>query len=181
MPISEKQLAANKANAAKSTGAKTIGGKYNSSRNAITHGFLATSIVLPGESRERFLELLASLINEFEPATANELNLVETMAVCRWRTLRCWTLEAASLTHEQLRQADSATEENGPTCTMLALRSLAGPPNSQENLSRYEVRFDRQYHRAADSLLRLKAKKRIRSHFQKKTKGKPDDTIPNEA
>src|SRR5277367_6396210 len=122
MQVSEKQLAANRVNAAKSTGAKTPGGKYNSSRNATTHGFLATSILVPGESRERFLELLASLITEFEPDTPNEFALVETMAVSRWRLLRLWTIEAAALAYEQRRQADSTTEENLPTRTMLALR-----------------------------------------------------------
>ena len=160
MELTEKQLAANRANAAKSTGPKTPGGKYNSSRNAITHGFLATSILLPGESRERFLELLSSLITEFEPETPNEFALVETMAVARWRLTRLWTIEAASLLHEQLRQAESTTQENGPTRTMLAIRALADHPHSLETLSRYEVRFDRQYHRAADSLHRLRAEKR---------------------
>ena len=37
-PISEKQLAANRANAAKSTGPTSIAGKANSSRNSYKHG-----------------------------------------------------------------------------------------------------------------------------------------------
>jgi hypothetical protein len=84
--ISEKQFAANRINAAKSTGPKTPGGKYNSSRNDTAHGFLATSILIPGESRERFLSLLASFINQFQPDDPHSLALVENMAVSRWRS-----------------------------------------------------------------------------------------------
>ena len=163
-PLSEKQLAANRANAQKSCGPKSPGGKYNSSRNAITHGFLATSVLLPGESRQRFLDLIASFVTEFEPSTTNEHHLVETLAHSRWRLLRLWTLEAAAIAHEQNRQTESTTEENAPTQTMLAVRSLAQQhPQGHANMSRDEVRLDRQYHRALDSLLRIREEKRAGS------------------
>jgi hypothetical protein len=42
---------------------------------------------------------------------------------------------------------------------VLALESLNQPPNLLETLSRQEIRFDRQYHRAADRLTRLKKRK----------------------
>jgi hypothetical protein len=146
-PISEKQLAANRANAAKSTGPKSPGGKYNSSRNAITHGFLATSVLLPGESRERYLELIASFVTEFEPATINEHHLVETLAHARWRLLRRRTLEAAEISIEQRRQAESNAGENAPTQTVLAIRALHQQSRSYANMTRDEVCLDRQYHR----------------------------------
>jgi len=159
MPLSEKQLAANRANAVKSRGPVTIGGRRNSSRNALRHGMYAQTILLPGESRERFLQLLADLTTEFEATTPNELALVETMAFCRWRVLRSWTFQASQISREQRLQAVSPANEDPPTRSVLALQSLNQPPNLLETLSRQEIRFDRQYHRAADRLTRLKKEK----------------------
>ena len=51
--MSEKKLAANRKNALKSTGPKTPVGKTVSSRNAVKHGILVITPILPGlESRE---------------------------------------------------------------------------------------------------------------------------------
>jgi hypothetical protein len=87
MPVSEKQLAANRANARKSHGATTPGGRRNSSLNSLKHGMFAQAILLPGESRERFPQLLSDLTTEFDATTPSELVLVETMPVSRWRVL----------------------------------------------------------------------------------------------
>jgi len=169
MEISEKQLAANRANAAKSTGPKTPGGRRNSSRNATTHGLLANSILIDGESKPRFLQLVASLVNEFEPSTPSEHMLVETMAVARWRLMRIWTLEAAAINHEQRLQSGTDAEENPPVRTAMAVDKLA-ERRGRENLSRNEVRYDRQYHRAADRLRLLKREKPHGTHFSEENK-----------
>src|SRR5580658_3276672 len=95
-PLTEKQIAANQASAKLSTGPRSAAGKLNSSRNSTTHGFIAHSILVPGESRPKFLKLLAELTTEFEPSTPDQHGLVETMAVARWRIFRAWTIEAAN-------------------------------------------------------------------------------------
>jgi hypothetical protein len=159
MPLSEQQLAANRANGRKSRGPITPGGRRNSSQNALKHGMFAQTILLPGESRERFLKLLADLTTEFQATTPNEIALVETMAFCRWRVLRSWTFQALQIAREQRLQADSTADEDPPTQSVLALDTLNQPPSLLETLSRQEIRFDRQYHRAADRLARLKREK----------------------
>jgi hypothetical protein len=169
MPLSEKRLTANRANALKSTGPKTPGGKRNSSRNALKHGILARTVLIDNESRQRFYELLSSFTSEFQPASPDEWAMVETMAVARWRLLRLWAVEAASIIHEQRLQtgADSANIIDPPTRAMLAMRSLTDRSRHADALSRYEVRYDRQYHRAAQRLIRLRAEKNAsheRSH-----------------
>lgn len=155
-PISEKQLAANRANAKKSRGPITPGGRRNSSRNSVRHGLYAQCILLPGESRDRYLKLLSDLTTEFNATTPSELDLVETMAFCRWRLLRIWTLQAFQIGNEQRRQADIIGHEDPPTQTILASDTLNRPPSLLETFSRLEIRCDRQYYRAADRLRRLK-------------------------
>jgi hypothetical protein len=157
MSISEKQLAANRANAKKSTGPKTPGGKHNSSRNALTHGLLSKSILVPGESEDRFLELLRQHINEWQPATPTAYAYVETAVVCLWRLRRGWQFQTASLAHEQRALAETNSHEDPPTQGMLALRELDQPPRSQEALTRCETRIDRTYNRAINALIRLRA------------------------
>src|SRR5215471_13112905 len=54
----ERQKAANRANARRSTGPKTPKGKAAVRLNAIRHGLLARDAVLPGEDSDAFEELL---------------------------------------------------------------------------------------------------------------------------
>ena len=53
----DKQIAANRLNAQKSTGPKTPEGRAAVRLNAIKHGLTAQSLVLPGENPEDFDEL----------------------------------------------------------------------------------------------------------------------------
>ena len=65
----QKQIDASRANGAKSNGPKTPEGQQTSSRNNTRHGLLSRTIVLEGESLERFTELHESLILEHKPNT----------------------------------------------------------------------------------------------------------------
>ena len=102
----ERQQNASRANGSKSRGPVTPEGKLASSQNAITHGMLATTIVLKGESTDRFLGLLAALLEEFQPQTPFEESLIENMAVARWRQMRIWGMEKAGMEHEMRRQGE---------------------------------------------------------------------------
>ena len=174
-PLTDPQRARNRANAQKSTGPRTPEGKRNSSQNAISHGFLARSILLPGESAARFHALLASYARRFQPASQDEHDLVETMAVCRWRLLRIWTLESSALSHEQRQQSASTAHEEPPTQIMLAARALDHPPRSQETLARHEVRLDRAWHRAADRLREIQAARARAEDGQKEDARKKEE------
>ncbi len=78
MPISKKQLIANRKNAQKSTGPKTPFGKFRSSRNAYKHGFYskfnfeATVKNLPPHLRSRFVKAVLKRLDSPERDLARE-------------------------------------------------------------------------------------------------------------
>jgi len=91
--LSEKQTAAARANGKNSHGPVTPEGKLRSSRNSTRHGLLARAIVLEGESRDRFNDLLRQLNEALKPRTQIEQLLVGKMAASHWRQVRVWNLE----------------------------------------------------------------------------------------
>jgi hypothetical protein len=146
MPVSEKKLTANRANAQKSTGPRH------------KKSYLAKAILIAGESSEHFYAFLESVYKEFSPVTPTELVLVDKMAVAQWRTLRLWAIESASINHEINRQSAGTPNAAPSTRAMLAMRALGDSSKQSELLSRYEHRYDRQYSHALETLLRLREK-----------------------
>ena len=66
----EAQVAANRANARKSTGPRTAEGKAVVSQNAVKHGLLAREGVLRGEDGEEFEMHREMLLEELQPVGA---------------------------------------------------------------------------------------------------------------
>ena len=101
-PISEAKLAANRANAQKSSGPKSEEGKARSSRNAFKHGLYSKQLVLPGEDPAALDQLKADLRAEHQPINETEEILVNEMAEQYWRLRRARRLEAELLSAEQV-------------------------------------------------------------------------------
>src|ERR1035438_4118205 len=104
----EKQIAANRVNSAKSTGPHTLIGKAVSSQNRARHNLLAKSFVLKSECPERFEAFVESFYAEYNPSTPTETALVDTVATARWRLIRMSNLEAAIIDHEYALDSESA-------------------------------------------------------------------------
>jgi len=96
----EKQIAANRRNAQKCTGPKTREGKFKSSLNALKHGLYSHHYILSTEDEGIFNNLVADLINEFNPETPSELELVDILIHTAWRRRRI-----ASIVNQRLNQA----------------------------------------------------------------------------
>ena len=99
----EKQLKANRANATRSTGPKSLSGKARSSMNSCKHGLTAETVVIANEDPKEFDELRADLENDFRPQTRMERELVDRLAGIIWRLRRVPQFEAALI---RARQAD---------------------------------------------------------------------------
>jgi hypothetical protein len=69
---SQKQLAANRLNAQKSTGPRSVEGKARSSMNALKTGIDARSHTIPGEPISQLEDLTADYYQRFCPTTPEQ-------------------------------------------------------------------------------------------------------------
>jgi hypothetical protein len=96
-PVSQAQLAANRANAQLAHGPSTAEGLAISSRNHTIHGLTSdpaqTLQLLPTESREAYEAHLAGFEDEFKPATATERDIITRMASHSWLRNRAIRLQ----------------------------------------------------------------------------------------
>jgi hypothetical protein len=102
----ERQIIANRANAAKSTGPVTPEGKRNSSQNASLRRLDSAAKlqgVIKGESLRRYNQLAEEFILQFQPRNSAEAALIQTMILARWRMLCSWRIQAAELRREIAR------------------------------------------------------------------------------
>lgn len=159
-------------------GPKTEVGKAKAARNALKHGILSREIVIEalGESAAEFRRLQARLAEEWDPATAAEAMLVETIALTYWRLRRVYIAEAGMLTKraEQIadriiamrrasagrlptplnRAAAEATQLTEEEAALFAASQLLGAAEA-ETVGRHEARLQRQLYDAIDRLTRL--------------------------
>jgi hypothetical protein len=92
--MSDKQLAANRLNAQKSTGPRTPGGKARVSNNARKHGLTGRDIVMPHESPEDYDSFRAGLLDNLAPCGDLEEMLADRIVSYAWRLRRVPLIEA---------------------------------------------------------------------------------------
>ncbi|HVA15435.1 MAG TPA: hypothetical protein VNF99_19460 [Stellaceae bacterium] len=145
------QIAANRRNAAKSTGPKTERGKTMVAGNALRHGLRAEKLVTFDEADGDFRSFLEQQREAFAPADAAEEQLVERIALCAWRMRRIYRTEAEMFnafrrTSPQFHDTEMATVFDCASATMTVV-------------SRYEIAIDRALHRAYVMLERRQARR----------------------
>ena len=152
--VSEAQIAANRRNAAKSTGPKTTEGKAVASRNALRHGLTACQLVLFDEGLADFRRFYTELLAALAPADAFEETLAERVVLGAWRLRRMGRIEAAVLKNAESHVGTEATHgtELGVGFSRVALELAI--------LSRYESTLDRVLRQAEMQLERRQARRR---------------------
>ena len=169
-PRSAAQIAASRANGAKSKGPVTPEGKAISSQNAARHGVFAQHCTILGESKESFAQMMGVFYETWAPVDEHECCLVDTMAMAMWRRTRLISLEASGLSHQI---AKSGATSVSPSVQYNALTTLAADTRAFELLHRYEKDFTRIFERAARSLM---AYRKFRQEFP----ATPDSVIEQE-
>ncbi len=142
------QIAANRANAQKSTGPRSVEGKSASRFNALKHGIDAASIVIPGEDPADYHSLAADYRDEFQPQSPSESFHVETMLRADWQKRRLQRVEA-DLYRTILAEAPGAS---------LAAALLSDSPAAKllARTQRQIAAFERTWHRANTELRRAR-------------------------
>jgi hypothetical protein len=92
---SDRQLEANRLNARKSTGPRTLIGKARASMNALKHGLTGRDIVFPSEHRHEYDAFRAGLLVSLDPHGDLQGLLADKLVADAWRIRRIPILEAA--------------------------------------------------------------------------------------
>ena len=112
--VSDAQLAANRANAQKSTGPVTPEGRAKSSLNAVKTGLTGQTVLLPSDDVAAYLAHVHQHIADYSPVTPQERNLVQRIADAEWRINRIAPLEASIYAIGRLKLANLHPEETDP-------------------------------------------------------------------
>ena len=95
------RIAANQANALKSTGPKTGAGRNASKMNALKHGIFSSEILVRGrhlqENHEELAALHQRMLDAYHPVGVVEEMLVDQLVTTFWRTRRLQKAEAAEI------------------------------------------------------------------------------------
>ncbi len=143
------QIAANRANAQKSTGPRSVEGKSASRFNALKHGMDAASIVIPGEDPEVYDSLVAQYLIEYRPQSASESFHVDTMIRADWQKRRLETVEA-----DLFRTIMTESPDNSLAAVLLAESPAA---KLLLRIQRQIAAFERTWHRANTEFRRARA------------------------
>jgi hypothetical protein len=152
------QVAANLANAQASTGPKSDEGKKRSSLNALKTGLTGRTILMPGDDAAAYQDHVCRFIDEFEPATAREEELVQSLADTRWRLLRIPVLEANLYALGQLEFAEKFGSEAGPVAAgLIQAHTFLAYQKQFSNLAIQETRLCRRFEKEMAELKQLLA------------------------
>ena len=147
-PSSPARLAANRANAQRSTGPRTAEGKARSAINAVKTALTGRTVLLPSDDAALYRHHLERFTEELKPVTARESVLVQSIADTDWRLLRIPALESAI--YARGRAENTTAEHSG----LADLQTFLQYEKQLRNLQLQEARLRR--HREKD-LAELKA------------------------
>lgn len=154
-----KQIAANRRNAAKSTGPRTDHGKSVSRLNARRDGFTGQVIILAAEDRPHFEQFQTKLITGLRPESPLELSLAQAIA---WDTWRLNHLRAIEMNIYALGAGNPAAITEDPRIQPAVADAATFTLESDRllRLSLYEQRLNRTLHKNLATLRDLQTERR---------------------
>ena len=151
MSLSAAKLAANRANAQKSTGPRTAEGKENSKRNAVKHGLSAKELIIKQGEHEEFQLFHDSLLESACPADPVQWILFNELVRAAWNLRRINQLEADLFDGV----TDPLADENQDA--------------RMDRLARYRASNERTFHRALRELKALETEHTVRATYESVT------------
>jgi hypothetical protein len=118
----ERQIAANRQNAKKSTGPRSEIGKQRSRRNAFRHGLAAESVVTAFEDQAAYRKFERVILADYAAETAMERGLVTRLASLLWRLRRAVAIESGLFQIQgQIVRDHRLTNDRGNTSDPLSI------------------------------------------------------------
>src|ERR1035437_7068359 len=142
------QITANRANAQKFIGPRSVEGKSASRFNALKHSIDAATVVIPGEDPADYDALAAHYLHEYRPQSASESFHVDTMLRADWHKRRLQNVEA-DLYHTVLAESPGNS---------LAAALLSDSPAAKllARVQRQIAAFERTWYRANAEIRRAR-------------------------
>ena len=158
---SEKQLAANRANAQLSTGPTSSEGKVKIAHNALKTGLTGRTVVLPSEDVAAYQAEVERLFKQFAPETDEEKRLTQSLVDTLWRLNRIPALETGIYAIGRREFAAQFADEADETArkAMIEAQVLLTYRRDLTNLSLQGMRLRRQYEKDETELKRLAAER----------------------
>jgi hypothetical protein len=148
MALSDKQLAANQANAQKSTGPRTEAGKNISKYNGFKHGLTGNATVMTLEDAREQRDFTEAYMKDLKPVGHAETQLAGVIALDNWRLNRVKTLEENTLTLGEMKVLDSIEAEHPRIHhAMCQAAAFSDELKTFNTLSLYEQRITRAIHK----------------------------------
>lgn len=137
------QIAANRANAKRSTGPRTEAGKAAAAGNAVQHGLTAAHVLLPDESVEEFERFREEMLADLAPNSALQNVLASRIISASWRLRRVDRVRADVM---------SSGMNSGALSSDLIIN-----PERLGLIVRYEIALSRELHKCMKELRDMQA------------------------
>jgi len=162
-----KQIEANRRNAQKSTGPRTIQGKAVSRMNALKTGIDAEMAVMPGEDPDALQALTAEYYDLYQPASPPERFWLDVMVRSEWLRRRMCKIEG-----------DMWSDEHDDDDEFPAAKAFNYNAREFSRLQRRIDSAERNYYRAQCELERLQSSRQATVDHTPRT-GAPQPVAPN--
>jgi hypothetical protein len=159
---SDKQIAANQANAQKSTGPRTDEGKKRSAMNGQRHGLTGQAFLMTDEDRKAYDAFSGPYIEALKPANPVEMQLAQVLAQENHRLNRIHAIEENTFALGHFGRAGAKIDADHPEVHNALTQAIvfATEGKTFQNLSLYEQRLTRSIHKNMQLLLELQDRRK---------------------
>jgi hypothetical protein len=116
--VTDKVIAANRANSRKSPGPNTGAGKRRAQMNSLKHGFFARELQIAEEDRPEYEALNEELLQQYAPATPMQQIGFDKIVCCCWRCKLALRMESRAVALQQSSNQEPKVEAAGDTNRM---------------------------------------------------------------
>ena len=159
--VSEKRIEANRRNAQRSTGPRSIDGRARSSMNALRHGITGQVSIMNEEDRGAHDKFVQELIAGLKPEGAVELQFASVIAEDFWRLQRIRAVENDMLALGNFSDAaDIDVEHPEVHASLTRAQTFLDQSKDFERLTLYEQRINRAIEKNRKQLAELQAERK---------------------